>query len=204
MIGMGRRSRRRRRGGIELSFRPKHISFNRRKLLTGILNWFVLILIAAITGYAFVTFCYQTVTVTGPSMSDTLNDGQVVVVNKLVYNFHAVERYDIIAFSQVDSGDYYEIKRVIGLPEETVKISDGYVYIDGTRLDKLPFDEAVLTSGAASTEIVLGENEYFVLGDNVNNSEDSRYTNVGNISSNEILGKVVYIFSPKEDRGKVR
>lgn len=201
---MGRRSRRRRRGGMEFSFRPKRISFSSRKILRGILNWFILVLIAAITGYAFVTFCYQTVTVTGPSMSDTLSDGQVVIVNKFVYDFHEVERYDIIAFSQVESGDYYEIKRVIGLPEETVKISDGYVYIDGTRLNKLPFDEPILMSGAASAEIVLGKNEYFVLGDNVNNSEDSRYTNVGNISGNEILGKVVYIHSPKEDRGKVK
>lgn len=188
---------------MEFSFRPKRINFNKSKILRGILNWFILILMAGILGYAFVAFGYQTVTVVGPSMSDTLSDGQVVVVNKFVYKFHDIERYDIIAFSQIESDDYYDIKRVIGLPEESVKIADGYVYINGERLDNLPFDKTVLTSGAASSDIVLGNDEYFVLGDNVNNSEDSRFTNVGNIGKSEILGKVVYIYSPKEDRGKV-
>ncbi len=67
----------------------------------------------------------------------------------------------------------------------------------------MPFDDYILSSGNARTEIVLGENEYFVLGDNVNNSEDSRYTNIGNVSKTEILGKVVYVYSPKESRGKI-
>lgn len=199
---MGRKNRRRRNNN-EFSFRPQRITFNRRKIFSGILHWFVLILVAAILGYAFVTFGFQTVTVVGPSMSDTLQDGQVVIVNKFVYNFHDVERYDIIAYSQVGQNEYYEIKRVIGLPEETVKISDGDIYINGKRLDDVPFDDKILTSGVATEEITLDDNEYFVLGDNVNNSEDSRYTNVGNISESEILGKVVSIYKPKEQRGKI-
>lgn len=173
-------------------------------MLNGILHWFVIILVAAIVGYSFVTFFYQTVTVVGPSMSDTLLDGQVVVVNKFIYNFHSVERYDIIAYSQVGQDEYYEIKRVIALPEETVRIVDGDIYINGKRLDDVPFNDEILTSGTASEEILLGDNEYFVLGDNVNNSEDSRYTNVGNIIKSEILGKVVAIYKPKEQRGRIK
>lgn len=164
----------------------------------------MLILVAMVMGYAFVTFCYQTVQVVGPSMSDTLKDGQVVVVNKFAYTFGDVERYDIVAYSKMDTNNYYEIKRIIGLPKEHVLIQDGEIYINGEKMEQLPFDERILTSGIASDEIVLGDNEYFVLGDNINNSEDSRFTNVGNINKTEILGKVVMIITPKEDRGKVQ
>ena len=83
-------------------------------------------------------------------------------------------------------------------------IQDGVIYINGEELTDTPFDDKILTAGIAGEEIVLSKDEYFVLGDNVNNSEDSRYTNVGNITSKEILGEVVYIFSPKEYRGKIK
>lgn len=195
--------RRRRRRGQGFSFRPQRVHFNRRKFWRGILNWLLIVLAAAITGYAFVTFVFQTVTVVGPSMHDTLSDGQVVAVNKFIYRFHDIERYDIVAYAQVDTDSYYEIKRVIGLPDETVQIKDGFVYIDGRMLKDIPFDDKILTAGVANQEIVLGDSEYFVLGDNVNSSEDSRYTNIGNISRSEIIGRVDYIIS-KNGRGRVR
>ena len=138
--------------------------------------------VAVIVGYAFVTFCFQTVTVVGPSMQPTLLDSQVVVVNKLCYRFSDIKRYDVVAFSNVNSDGYYDIKRVIGLPEETIRISNGDVYINGERLTDLPFESTIQISGIAGEEIKLGDNEYFLIGDNVNNSEDSRYTNVGKIS----------------------
>ncbi|MGN0152280.1 MAG: signal peptidase I [Wujia sp.] len=196
--------RRRVRRGSEFSFRPQRVHFNKRKFFRGLFNWFVIILAAAIVGYAFVTFLYQTVTMVGPSMRDTLADEDVVVVNKYVYKFHDVERYDIVAFSQVESDSYYEIKRIIGLPEEKVQIKDGAVYVNGTKLNDIPITDKVLSAGIAGEEITLGSDEYFVLGDNVNNSEDSRYTNIGNITSSEIVGRVDYIISPKSSRGKVK
>lgn len=196
--------RRRVRSGQEFSFHPKRMHFNRHKILRELLNWLVVVLIAAITGYAFVTFAFQTVTIVGPSMCNTLSDGEVVIVNKFVYKVHDIERYDIIAFSQVGSDAYYEVKRVIGLPDETVRIKDGQVYINGSALTDLPFDDKILTAGVANQEIQLGDDEYFVLGDNVNNSEDSRYTNVGNISGSEIIGEVVYRLYPKNNRGKIK
>lgn len=197
---MGRTRRRRRSNIQEFTFRNKRFHFNRRVFVREFLNWVLLIFVAAIVGYAIVTFIFQSVTVVGPSMNDTLKDGQIVIVNKLA----KIERYDIIAYSQVEDDSYYEIKRVIGLPEETVLIKDGFIYINGEQLTDTPFDDKILTAGIAGEEIVLSEDEYFVLGDNVNNSEDSRYTNVGNITSQEILGEVVYIFSPKEYRGKIK
>ena len=99
---------------------------------------------------------------------------------------------------------YYDIKRVIGLPEEKVRISNGDIYINGERRSDVPFEMAIQISGVAEDEITLGEDEYFVMGDNVNNSEDSRYTNVGNISKTEITGKVVSIVLPRSDKGKVK
>ncbi|MCM1287072.1 MAG: signal peptidase I [Clostridium sp.] len=175
-----------------------------KHIFTGAFNWFLLIFVAVIAGYSLVTFCVQTVTVIGPSMNGTLTDGQVVFVNKLYYKFHDVERYDIIAFSLVEGDDYYDIKRVIGLPGETISIKEGMVYINDQPLGMSVIEEKILTAGIAKNEIKLGANEYFLLGDNVNNSEDSRYTNIGNISSAEILGKVSYIWSPQESRGKLK
>ena len=182
----------------------KKKKINKKSIFKGVFNWFLLIFIAAIAGYSLITFLFQTVHVIGPSMNNTLQDGQVVIVNKIAYTLGDVERYDIIAFSQVENENYYEIKRVIGLPGETVQIKDGFIYIDGVRLENTPYDERILTAGIVADGIKLSKDEYFVLGDNVNNSEDSRYKNVGNISKSEILGKVVYILNPKEDRGKVK
>lgn len=196
---------RRRRKRIEgFSFRPIRRKIDKSKLLRSVLNWSVLVLIAAVIGYALVTFFFQTVKVFGPSMDDTLKDGEVVVVNKMAYKFSDVERFDVIAYSDVVKKEYFEIKRVIGLPGETVQIKNGDIYINGVRLEQTIYEEKILNAGIAAYEITLEDKEYFVLGDNVNNSEDSRFTNVGNIIKSEILGKVVYIYEPKEFRGKVK
>lgn len=200
---MRRRTVRRRRSGGEFSFRPQKVRFDRKKIKKIVFGWLVLVLMAAVLGYALIAFAFQTVTVFGPSMNNTLEDGQVVIVNKLAYKFGTVDRFDIIAYSGNDD-EYYDIKRVVGLPGETVKIDNGYLYIDGIILDEDIYDESILNSGIAAKEITLGKNEYFVLGDNINNSEDSRFNNVGNINKSDILGKVVYILKPKGERGKVK
>ncbi len=194
--------RRRHRYSGEFTFRPKRFKLNRSKIAKSIFNWLLLILGAAVLGYALIAFCFQTVTVFGPSMNDTLSDGQVVIVNKLSYKFGDVERYDVIAYSKDD--EYYDIKRVVGLPGERIIIKEGCVYVNDVILDQQYFNEKILNSGVASKEIILGDNEYFVLGDNVNNSDDSRYVNVGNIHKTEILGKVTRIYSPKQDKGKIK
>lgn len=178
--------------------------FSLKSLSSALKSWLLLIFIAIITGYAFVTFLFQTVTVIGPSMMPTLKDNEVVIINKLDYRLHSIERYDVVAYKKVDSNGYYDIKRVYGLPGETVLIKDGRIYINGEVLEDRPVSEAILVTGIAANETVLGKDEYFVMGDNVNNSEDSRFSNIGNISSTEIKGKVVYVVSPKGDKRKVR
>lgn len=167
-------------------------------------SWLLLIFIAIITGYAFVTFFFQTVTVIGPSMSDTLQDGEIVIINKFEYRIHDVKRYDVVAYKMVDSEGYFDIKRVYGMPGETVTIEGGKIYINGEELTDRPVSENILTPGIAQNEIVLGKDEYFVLGDNINNSEDSRFSNVGNITDSEIKGKVCYVIGSGGNRRKVK
>ena len=181
----------------ELSFDPPKKKHKRRSLLAKIMNWFLLIFAAGVFGYAIVTFGVQTVQVVGPSMNTTLADGETVLVNKLYGTVIQPKRYDVIAFKQIDFGSYFEIKRVIGLPGETVQIKDGVVYIDGSKLEDSPIEDKIRVAGLAEREIKLAKNEFFVLGDNVNNSEDSRYSNVGNVARSEIVGKVVYKFKKK-------
>lgn len=175
-----------------------------KRFFRGFSRWILLIFVAIIFGYAFVTFCFQTVTVVGPSMNPTFSDSQVVLINKMIYNFSDVKRYDVIAYSRVNEDGYFDIKRVIGLPGETVQILNGEIYINGERQSDAPFGMTIQISGVAEEPVTLGDNEYFVMGDNVNNSEDSRYTNVGNIAKTEITGKVVRILLPGSDKGKVK
>ncbi len=199
---MGRRKNKR-HTDPEQSLKPKKLSENKEHILNNLFQWFIIVLSAAIFGYAIITFGFQTLTVIGPSMNPTLEDGEIVIVNKLVYNLSEVKRYDVVAYSLIEEDGYYDIKRVIGMPGETVTIKDGYVYIDGKQLQNPPFDVKIITAGLASDTITLDDGEYFVMGDNVNNSEDSRYSNVGNISEVEILGKVSYIIKSEDERGKV-
>ena len=99
------------------------------------------------------------------------------------------KRFDIIVFPYPKEPDKHYIKRVIGLPGETVQIIDGYVYINGEKLDESYGSDVMNTAGIAQDPIVLGPDEYFVLGDNRNNSEDSRYAAVGNIKRSDITGR---------------
>lgn len=177
---------------------------NKEHILNNLFQWFIVVLSGAIFGYAVITFGFQTVTVVGPSMNKTLEDGEIVIVNKLTYKISDIERYDVIAYSLIENDGYYDIKRVIGMPGEKITIKDGYIYINDKQLQNSPFNEKIITSGLASEGVTLGDGEYFVLGDNVNNSEDSRYTNVGNISKVEILGKVSYIIKAEDKKGKVK
>ena len=126
----------------------------------------------------------------GNSMNDLLSNGQTVLINKLPYAFTSPKRYDVIAFeaSGVSSSRIY-VKRVIGLPGETVQILSGMVYIDGMRLDEHYGDEIMENPGIAEEPLTLGEDEYFVLGDNRNNSSDSRASDVGLINRKDLIGR---------------
>ena len=147
-----------------------------------------LLAVVAVT-FLFVQFVGQRTHVNGDSMNVTLEDGDNLIVDKLSYRFSEPERYDIIVFPYQYQEKTYYIKRIIGMPGETVQIIDGMVYIDGEMLDESYGKEVMQYSGVAGDPIELGDDEYFVLGDNRNNSSDSRDPSVGNIKEDQIIGK---------------
>lgn len=127
-------------------------------------------------------------------MESTLSNGDQLIVEKVSYYFHEPERFDVITFPYDDNISY--IKRIIGLPGETVQIMDGTIFINGEIL-KEDYGNAVMEEdGLASDIIYLGEDEYFVLGDNRNASIDSRKPEVGNIKREDIQGKAWVRFYP--------
>ena len=152
------------------------------------LNFVLYIVIVLAVAYLIITFVGQRTNVSGDSMESTLQDGDQLIVDKITYRFKDPQRFDIIVFPYQDSGVYY-IKRIIGLPGETVQIIDGYIYIDGELLEESYGREVMEDAGMASEPITLGEDEYFVLGDNRNASSDSRNPGVGLISRDEIVGR---------------
>lgn len=150
-----------------------------------------LLLVLGIT-WLVITFVGQRTEVSGESMETTLSDGDNLIVDKLTYRFQDPKRFDIIVFPFHYEEDTYYIKRIIGLPGETVQIDqNGVIYIDGEVLNESYGREIILpqTVGIAEKPITLGEDEYFVLGDNRNNSTDSRRIEVGNIQREEIVGR---------------
>ena len=153
---------------------------------------FIMLVYAAViilASYLLVHFVVQRTVVSGGSMNPTLQDMDNVLVDKLSYRFGQIERFDIVVFEvPYEKGTYY-IKRVIGLPGETVQIIDGQVYINGEFLDEHYGKEEILYPQRAEEPVTLGEDEYFVMGDNRNNSSDSRDPIVGNVKRSQIIGK---------------
>ena len=139
--------------------------------------------------YLIVTYVGQRTMVSGDSMETALQDGDNLIVDKISYRFRKPERFEIIVFPYRYAENTYYIKRIIGLPEETIQIIDGYVYIDGERLEENYGLERMDSAGIAADPIVLDKDEYFVLGDNRNNSSDSRVSSVGVLKREELIGR---------------
>lgn len=139
--------------------------------------------------FLIITFVGQRTKVSGNSMYDTLENGDNLILEKLSYRFHEPERFDIVVFRYTHKKNTFYIKRVIGLPGETVQIVDSKIYINGEILEENYGYEPIQDAKRASQPITLGEDEYFVLGDNRNDSSDSRDPAVGNVTRSQIIGK---------------
>ena len=140
-------------------------------------------------------------------MENTLHNGDNLIVDKLSYRFRDPERFDIIVFPFQYQANTYYIKRIIGLPGETVQImEDGSIYINDEKMEESYGREVIQpeTIGRAAEPIVLGEDEYFVMGDNRNNSSDSRTDIVGNIKREDIIGKAWLRIWPLSDFGVLK
>ncbi len=139
--------------------------------------------------FLIITYVGQRTHVSGDSMKNTLNDGDHLIVDKITYRMREPVRYDIIVFPFRYKENTFYIKRIIGLPGETVQIAGGEIYIDGEILKESYGREVIKDPGIAESPMELGEDEYFVLGDNRNESSDSRDPSVGKIRREEIVGR---------------
>jgi signal peptidase I len=134
----------------------------------------------------------QRTEVDGSSMESTLQNNDNLIVDKITYRFKDPQRFDIIVFPVQYQSNTYFIKRIIGLPGETVSIDeDGNIYIDGEILQESYGREVISPDmvGNVTYPVTLGDDEYFVMGDNRNNSTDSRMQVVGNIKRSDIIGR---------------
>lgn len=160
-----------------------------KSVMRELLEWIVYILIVVILSFLAVTYVGQRTRVDGHSMETTLYDGDNLWVDKLSFRFRDPQRYEIVVFPFKYEENTYYIKRIIGLPGETVQVKDGYVYIDGEKLDEHYGNELMQDPGIAAEPITLGDDEYFVLGDNRNHSSDSRSESVGLIKREDLVGR---------------
>lgn len=175
------------------------------RVLKEILSTSVYLLVVLLLTYLVITFVGQRTRVNGSSMEPTLQNEDNLIVDKISYRFRDPERYDIIVFPFQYKPKTYYIKRIIGLPGETVHIdSEGTIYINGEVLDENYGKEVMKNPGRAYDPITLGEDEYFVLGDNRNDSSDSRVEEVGNIKRKNIIGRAWVRIFPFEKFGVLK
>ncbi|WP_394926992.1 signal peptidase I [uncultured Robinsoniella sp.] len=160
-----------------------------RSYVHELLSLLMYIAIVLVLAFVVIHFIGQRTQVSGPSMIPALEDKDNLIVDKLSYRFKDPTRFDIIVFPYYYEEETYYIKRIIGLPGETVQIDNGTIYINGEALEENYGKEELQDSGIADAPIVLGDDEYFVMGDNRNESKDSRDPSVGNIKRSDIIGR---------------
>lgn len=177
----------RRRSGLNFGRQKKKVNV---PLLKEAAVWTAEILIVMLIAVTMVYFGGMRTSVVGQSMSETLNNGDEVLVNRFTYILTDPKPNDIIVFlPNGNEKSHYYVKRVIAVPGDTILIQNGEVYVNGEPFTEEVDVSAMEDAGLATEEMTLGNDEYFVLGDNRNNSEDSRYANIGNIKKEYIIGK---------------
>ncbi len=175
------------------------------KVLREILSTSAYILFVLCAIYLLIHFVGQRTQVLGSSMEPKLSSEDNLIVDKISYRFHEPERFDIIVFPYHYENNTYYIKRIIGMPGETVQIDgEGNILIDGEVLEENYGKEVIQSPGRAYEEITLGDDEYFVMGDNRNNSTDSRDPSVGNIKRSEIIGRAWLRIWPLDKFGLIK
>ena len=169
-----------------------------------VVSWVRMFVIVIAVVFVLTQFVIINVRVPSGSMENTIMTKDRLIGFRFSYWFDEPQRGDIILFSYpVDEKQTY-IKRVIGLPGETIQIIDGMIYINGSVYLETQGFPQMENAGMAAQEITLGEDEYFVLGDNRNQSEDSRFADMGNVKLEDIEGKVWAVLSPSDHRGLVK
>ena len=184
----------------------KALSSAREKLedskLRKVLIWVFEIVVTLIFAVLTSMMLFQSVTMQESSMEPTLAVGSQYFVNKLAYKTSTPKRGDIIVFRTNGSDDAaLHVRRVIGLPGETIQIVNGRILINGEAYKEGKDFPSINNPGMAANAITLEAGEYFVLGDNRNNSEDSRYADIGKVNKKYITGKLWFQISPRKEIG---
>jgi signal peptidase I len=183
--------------------RHKGLSFYRRKkkissaLLREIFSWIFGILAAVFVAVVLDYFLGMTTNVVGASMESTLYNGQGVLIDRFSYVLSSPKVGDVVVFlPNGNENAHYYVKRVVAVPGDEVRIENGVLYVNGEK--SAWTDEKILDAGIAENTLTMGKGEYFCMGDNTNNSEDSRSANVGPVKDVDIVGKVWFRLSCKE------
>ena len=186
-----------------MSRRYKELDFNRKPKkkiseshVRELISWLFWICISAVIGFVIMYVFGLRTNVIGNSMEPGLYSGQQILIDRMIYNISGPKRGDVVAFQPNGNEDsHYYVKRVVGLPGETVQIIGGYIYIDGVLLDEAGAYDKIAEPGILDNEITLSDDQYIVLGDNRNFSEDSRSGNIGVVESSYLVGKVWFKIS---------
>ena len=186
-----------RRKGLTFYQKKKKIN---PKVIKDIFEMIVGGLIAVFLAFVIVFSVGMRTSVIGDSMEPILYNGQEILVNRVVYRLSLPKRGDVVVFlPNGNQNSHYYVKRVVGLPGETIQIKDGNVYIDGVLLVEDDSFDKMAEAGIAANELELASDEFFVLGDNRNSSEDSRSGNVGAVKKDNIIGKAWFHMAMDEE-----
>ncbi|MCR5691989.1 MAG: signal peptidase I [Eubacterium sp.] len=187
---------------MNLRFEEEMKKEKRSRIIKESLIFLAMALGVILLAWLIVTFCLQKVSVVGSTMESTLYNGEDVIVNKTSYLLFSPKRESIIAFypeteeGQEVSESSILIRRIVGLPGETIQVKEGRVYVNGQALEEKYNYEAMQAVGVAGDEIKLGEDEYFVLCDNRTDLDDSRSGSFTKVKKDNIVGKVLLRVSP--------
>ena len=172
----------------------------KRSVTEGIV--YVLLLVCVM--FVVPRYVVQRTIIDGSSMENTFQDGDQLLVEKVTRYFTEFERFDIVVFQPDERGEGDQfIKRIIGLPGETVQIVEGQIFVNGELLPESFGKMPIVNAGIAAEPITLGEDEYFVLGDNREISLDSRYESVGAVHHSQMEGRVILQIYPFSAFGTV-
>lgn len=190
--------------------RKKGLNFGREKkkvnvpIVKEVISWILEIILVLVIALTLVYYVGLRTSVVGQSMAPTLENKEKILINRFIYSVQDPKPNDVIVFlPNGNEKSHYYVKRVIGVPGDRVQIKDGIVYVNGEPFEEKLAVPEITDAELAAEEIKLEKDEYFVLGDNRNNSEDSRYANIGNIKKEYIIGKVWFIVSPYSKFGRL-
>lgn len=176
-----------------------------KKILKDVLEISIYLLLVLILTNLLIAFVGQRTIVIGESMEPTLCDNENLIMDKITYRFREPKRFDVIVFPYQYEKNTNYIKRIIGMPGESVRIDEnGSIYVNDELLSEDYGKEIIKHPGLALNTIYLAGDEYFVLGDNRNNSTDSRDPAVGMVKRSSIIGRAWFCFYPLSRFGKIK